>query len=258
MSEQPSAEPGGGRPGPVLYVLLGLAVGVAATLAVVLVTDDGETVRSAASPPTTASPAAQGGSTTTTSTSVPFEKLDEDARELVALAGEGQRREFHARYTTSGAVSSAGQPFSVALELWNKPPRVRRNLSITTQGQVVESADIQGEDSLVRCGKPSAEAGWQCVTPPRGAANEPGAVAFGLAPGALAGRPVTATDETVTNQPAKCFEVGMGTESPEELCLSREGIPLRVTSGAAVLELETLELSVEDKVFEPPARPLGA
>lgn len=250
------ASPAGGAwRRPLLFTVLGAAVGVGASLLVGALAGDDAPSGGAARASTTV-PASEGSTVPTPTTVAPAD-LGPEAKELVALAAKGRGKVFHARYATSGGVSPAGAPFTVRMELWNKGSEVRRNVSIDTAGQVLESADMRRRGLFIRCAKSSAAADWQCLTPPS-APNDPGGVAFGLAPAALAGKPVSVSDETVADQKARCFKAEVGTGSVEELCLSKDGIPLRVTSGAAVLELQALELSVDEGAFEPPARPIGA
>lgn len=255
MESEQARRPRGPR-GRLLPVLLGVVIGAGAVLLVLLATDNGDEPDKATTATTEAGPSTTAPGSVS---SVPADDLDPDAREMVALAEKGRAREFHARYEAQDVRSRTGQAFSVALELWNRPPQVRRDVAISSEGQAAQSTDIRTDKLVLRCGKPSQETPWQCATVPIGTANEPGGTAFGLAPAAVAGRPVAARDETVADRPARCFTVeGSDVASAETLCLSRDGIPLRVTSGAAILELTSLELSVEEGVFEPPARPVGS
>lgn len=246
-----------------LPLVVGAALGAGGVLLGLALGGDGDGGGSGSGAP--GSTAAPGVTTTVApgpgvTTTVPVGQLSPVAQELVALAEKGRQVEFHARYEARDVRSRSGQSYAVDLELWNRPPEVRRDLSLASEGDRARSSDIRTEKLVLRCGKPRDDGSWQCATLPIGAANDPGGTAFGLAPGALSGRPVTVRDERVADRPARCFSLEGGEgATAETLCFSREGIPLRVTSGAAVLELASLELSVSgDDVFEPPARPVGA
>ena len=266
-------EPGRASPwARLLPLVVGAALGAGGVLLGLTLADGGGSAGSGGSggSATTlagAGAGAGGGASTTTvapgpgvTTTLPLGQLSPAAQELVALADKSRRLEFHARYEARGVQSRSGQAYEVDLELWNRGPEVRRDLAIASEGQRARTTDIRTEKLVLRCAKPKDDGTWQCATLPIGSASDPGGVAFGLAPGALSGRTVVARDERVADRAARCFSLEGGDgASAETLCFSPEGIPLRVTSGAAVLELASLELSVSgDDVFEPPARPVGA
>jgi hypothetical protein len=254
---------GPGSRGLVLAVVLAIGVGVAGIALVALTSDDDKNDEPAAS----ATTKPRGGSTTTgpaSSTTIDPDKLSAEAREFLALAAKGTTASFHARYEaepTADAPSDAA-PYSLVLELWNKPPNIRRSVSLTAQGSTILSSEFQDEKAVIRCGKPRPDQDWSCVATPIGSGpQEPGSPGFGLAPGVAAGTAVTATTRTVAEQEARCFSVESATAGadPDELCLSPDGIPLEFTSAGSRLKLTTLELSVNDpNVFEPPARPIGS
>jgi hypothetical protein len=64
---------------------------------------------------------------------------------------------------------------------------------------------------------------------------------------------VVATDNTIAGEAVRCFALTYE-GSASELCLTHDGIPLRVTTGSTHLELMALSrVSPPDSVFVPPA-----
>lgn len=175
------------------------------------------------------------------------------AGELEGLLNAGRRRNFHVRYTTTKGGARAD------LELWNAPPKARRDVdAVTTQGRA-RTAEIRLADQVVRCVQtPSVP--WRCVPTPASQGTDPGDLTLG-AVNVLDGSTITARDDSLLDTAVRCFAVqppADTTARPAEVCLTGEGIPLRVDGGDGPSVATVFERSVDDKAFEPPAKSLGA
>ena len=175
------------------------------------------------------------------------------AGELEALLNAGRRLTFHVRYTTQRGGATAD------LELWSAPPRARRDIdAVTTQGRA-RTAEIRLEDRVVRCVETSRTP-WQCAPTPAGQGTDPGDLTLG-AVNVLEGSTITVRDDRVLDVAVRCFAVqppADTTARPSEVCLTGEGIPLRVDGGDGPSVATLFERKVDDKAFDPPATLTGS
>jgi len=175
------------------------------------------------------------------------------AGELEALLNAGRRLTFHVKYTTERGGAAAD------LELWSDPPRARRDVNaVTTQGRA-RTAEIRLEDKVIRCIE-TQRVPWQCVPQPAGEVADPGDLTLG-AVNVLEGSTITVRDDTILDNPVRCFAVqppADTTARPAEVCLTREGIPLRIDGGDGPSVATLIERNVDDEAFEPPARLVGS
>ncbi len=187
-----------------------------------------------------------GAGSTTTSTTVP---LNEAGRELLALLEKDKNATFHARY----AASSAEQPnASIVIETWRKPPRVRQDSEITSNGQRVRTIALLLGETAIRCAQLGQET-WSCRSRPQEAEVED--LLFGGVREQLGKGPVTARDDVIDGRGVRCFTLeAEGRRS--ELCATPDGVPVRVQSSeGASLRLVGFDATVSDEVFVPPAEP---
>lgn len=171
------------------------------------------------------------------------------AGEMEALLNAGRRLTFHVRYRTERGGATAD------LELWSAPPRARRDVdAVTAQGRA-RTAEIRLQDRVIRCVE-TARVPWQCVPQPAGQAADPGDLTLG-AVNVLGGSTITARDDRILDQPVRCFAVqppADTTARPAEVCLTSEGIPLRVDGGDGPTVATLIEREVDGKAFDPPAK----
>ena len=175
------------------------------------------------------------------------------AGELEALLNAGRRLTFHVKYTTERGGATAD------LELWSAPPRARRDVNaVTTQGRA-RTSEIRLEDRVIRCVE-TPRVPWQCVPEPAGQVADPGDLTLG-AVNVLDGSTITARDDRILDTPVRCFAVqppADTTARPAEVCLTPEGIPLRVDGGDGPSVATLIERTVDDKAFDPPAKLVGS
>jgi hypothetical protein len=171
------------------------------------------------------------------------------AAELQALAGKGRSQTFEARYAGS---TGSGTPTS-SLQVWRTPDSLRQDANA---GADLDSRVLVTRAGVVSCVRPAGQT-WTCNSRPptaAAAADSLGAPSVGQ----LAGRPVTVRDDAIAGRPVRCFAFGASADAPNEMCLSGDGIVLRVVTGASRLDLVELTLApVPTAIFEPPAPPIS-
>lgn len=169
--------------------------------------------------------------------------------ELIGLLKKGRTATFHARYQ---AESSETEGEEVAIDVWRKPPQIRQDTRVSASGRTASTSTFVLADRTVACTR-ADEAGWQCRTNPEHRPNDPDALIQGVTE-ELASGPMEVREEVIGGTPARCFTVADG-ERTREVCATRQGVPARVSSGGARLELVELDTAVSDTVFKLPARP---
>lgn len=180
----------------------------------------------------------------TTTTTVP--ELTGAAAELADLLETRQDQTYHARYEGSSADAA-----SIVIETWQDDGgRVRQDQLLSAGGEAAHLVSLDGgEDGPVRCTRVS-ELEWTCrrAAPAEAAASDPlAAIRSRLAEGE-----VTAGDQQVDGEPARCFELEADGDT-SQLCVQPDtGIPVRITAGATELRLVLFEEQVDPAAFEPP------
>ena len=214
----------------VIAIGAGLAAGVLGTLGAVVILDgDG-----GAPAPVSAVPADPGV-----------------AGELLTLLEQGRGKTFHARYqATSSDAAVASQ--QLTLELWQKPQRQRQDVIISASGTSGRSAGFVSESGAVSCTQEgAADRPWSCRTVPGPAETGPTALVKQLT-SQVAGQQVTVHDDRIAGEQVRCFGLPLGTATAE-VCVTGQGVPARVSSGASRFELVELSAEVSDDIFTPPA-----
>jgi hypothetical protein len=179
---------------------------------------------------------------------------DEAARELLDLLEAGRALTFHAVYETSSTDPEA--PGAVTVEIWRDGGRVRQDSVVEAAGQRVHTAAIREPDGTVTsCLQRDGEA-WSCGA----AGGAPEGDLFGSVTAQLEGATVTVTDERIGDLAVRCFTiVDAVSQSASELCLTPDGIPVRISAGEeAVLDMTSLERQVDSAVFTPPGTTTSA
>lgn len=166
--------------------------------------------------------------------------------ELVGLLDHGRNQTFHATYrAVSTEVGAQGQ--SVTVELWQKPPRKRQDLVLTAQDRTGRTSAFHLPGRSVACQQVDQGA-WTC-------ANADGSAATGadalIAQITAAGVPSAGRDETINGVPVRCFDLAVA-GGVAQVCVTRTGVPARISSGPSRFELAELGSEVPDSVFEPP------
>lgn len=174
-------------------------------------------------------------------------QLDAAAAQLQALAQRGRGQTFEARY--AGTTPAAAQ---TTLHVWRSPAGSRHDVQ---QGPGVQSRVLATDRDVVSCLR-QGDAAWVCTTQPHITAAAADALAV-PSTDQLAGRSITARDDTVAGHQVRCF-VFEGADPSSELCLGNDGIVMRVVSASSRLELlELIRGPVAAGVFDLPARPVS-
>ena len=172
--------------------------------------------------------------------------LDAGGQELVSLLAEARNRTYHARYE---GRAPDGEARSLTIELWRKGPLLRQEAETADQAGRSRSALFQVPSGVVTCRR-SGDGPWRCDRGAGGA--QPPDLLLGRFAGELEGRDVTARDDQVGGRSVRCFVAAGGGEDTE-VCATRNGVLVRVSSAGARLELVELTEAVDDAVFVPPA-----
>lgn len=168
------------------------------------------------------------------------------AKELVGVLDKGQSGTYHARYRSTSPDGAAD------FELWRRPPNPRQRVQTEVDGVREVTEVIVTATDVISCMQ-SGDGPWSCSSSPelRGSLD-----ALGPVPeGALDGERVAKRRTTIAGEPAGCFTVEVPAEGASDVCVTTDGIPLLLTSGGSQTELLSLERTVEDDAFEPPAPP---
>ncbi len=170
------------------------------------------------------------------------------------LLNAGRKLTFHVRYATQGQGGTTAE-----LELWNRPPQARRDVrAVTNQGRV-HSAEIRREKDVLRCVE-TEKTEWQCAPQPVSGEQDPGDLTLGALK-SLDGSTMEVREARILDNNVKCFVITPPKDTnalKQEVCLTDEGIPLKVDGGDGAVVANLFEREVKDAAFEPPTRPLGA
>ena len=192
-----------------------------------------------------------GGPPTTTSSTLG--EVSDTGNELLDLLEKGRDLALHVRFEQDPASISADSG-SLVVEIWRSEGRVRQDLKLDTANGAVRtevSAFERPEGNYV-CQR-SAEAEWVCQKALSTATeNDRPASLVDAAAANLAGAEVTVTDDTILDTPVRCFAID-GQAGPSTLCVSEDGVPLRLAVEDQELTATVVEREVDDAAFELPA-----
>jgi hypothetical protein len=242
------AEPGDGGGGsgrrPWLLVVLLLAVAAAVVVAVLVLGGDDDD---------------DGGDSPddTSGLSLPEpveEEVDAEGQELLDLLEQGREVNGHSTYTASGDPASIGQELTV--QVWRLDGRVRQDSRQVTEAGTVDTAGFLNDDgSIITCNRVD-EGAWTCAEQSTASESSPDAL-FGTVATQLQGQDVVVVDEEIAGRSARCFGVA-GADGEVSLCVSTEGLPLRLRGAGSELLLTDFSEDVPEDTFTPPAEPVSA
>jgi hypothetical protein len=186
------------------------------------------------------------GPATTTTTTAP---VSDTGQELLDRLAVGHDLTLHLRFESEDATAEDGP---VTVELWRDGDRVRQDLILTVPGARTELSAFQLPTGNVLCQRAS-EAEWTCERTVSLAteAGEPAGLVEAAAAD-LAGADVVATDEVINGEDARCYAIE-GSSGASTLCVTDEGIPVRLAVQGSELTASVIERSVDGDVFEVPA-----
>ena len=202
------------------------------------------------------------GPTTTTTTTEP---VSETGQELLDLLAKGRDLDLHVKYegapvapdtTTPTDATAAG---TLTMELWRSDGKVRQDLVLAGPNVRTEFSGFQLPSGNAACQR-ATEADWVCNAA-RSTATENGDPVgiIEAAAADLSGAEVTVTDATILDTAVKCFAIEGGGASQEgdpgasTLCVSDEGIPMRIAVSGQELSATVVERTVDPKAFDLPA-----
>jgi hypothetical protein len=182
-----------------------------------------------------------------TTPTVPTPGGGPDAAALRTLLTQGRGRTYHATYRTT---VSGHDDLSQTIDVWRKGGRVREDTVVTAGGKVARTATIIDPSTIVTCTKPEPSP-WKCMRVPNAAASDPVQL-IGLLESQLRGQRVVVTRRTtIAGHAVRCFGVAGG--ATPELCVTAQGIAALARTAQASLELTSLDTTVADTNFNPPA-----
>ena len=159
-------------------------------------------------------------------------KPDATTAELTKVVEAGHQRSYYARYDITDGSSRA----PTVLEVWRRPPLLRQMTTARSPAGDQRNQVFVLQSGVVGCA--SAGGGpWACQPRPevRPAAADPFALPD---PALLAARTVTGRNDRVGDRAVRCFD--LGGDPASELCVTPEGIPVRLTFAQSRLELREL------------------
>ncbi len=174
--------------------------------------------------------------------------LSAEGQELYSLVEASEVGPYHVAFAVdSPELGSAGA--AAQLEFWRDGASFREHrIGVDPSGNSTTIV-IGGPDGAVSCGG-AVGAAPTCTAAPDVEAALGSALATIVA--LLPEGETTVADATVANLPARCFTITSG-EQVAELCLTSEGIPLRVDDGSVRFEASLVEPTVPPEILALPA-----
>jgi hypothetical protein len=170
-------------------------------------------------------------------------------RELVDLISRGQSLTYTATYQNNDPTSQLG---TQSVQLYRDGSHVRQDATVTIDGQSIETQAFSSGGTVRACQRPAGGASWQCQdVPPDQAPDIDGRIRAAVSE--LSGSTTGGVDETIAGQPSRCYDVTDTDGTAMQLCVTNQGVPARLKSGAASVELASYAPGVPDGAFTPPA-----
>jgi hypothetical protein len=232
---------------------LGALLGAAIAVVVLVVGDgDGDDAGSDDRAATTTTSVALDRTTSTTEVTSRFAGLELDgaAAEFADLVDRATGLTYHVRYEASTPPTYENpQGSDIAVDLWRRPPAARRDTVVTGAAYIV-TREFLSSDGVVRCVQ-TGDTEPICV-PTGNEGTDPSDPLMGAIDFDLSAAEVSVSDALIANRPSRCFVFHSETELDQEICLSQEGFPVRISDGDSELVAVTVELSVDPDVLLPP------
>ncbi len=186
------------------------------------------------------------GPETTTTTTAP---VSDTGQELLDRLAAGRDLALHLRFEPADPAADEG---ALTVELWRDGDRVRQDVVLTGPGVRTELSAFELPSGNVLCQRAS-ESEWQCertVSVATEAGDPAGLIEAAAAD--LEGADVVATDEVIDGEDVRCYAIE-GASGDSTLCVTEEGIPMRLAVEGSELTATLVERSVDGDVFEVPA-----
>ena len=185
------------------------------------------------------------GPDTTTSTTA---ALSATAQELLDRFQKFKSFQGHASYAST--TDSSGTKVSV--DIWIKGPRTRKDIAVTSADATIVQESLLLPEGNVLCSK-QATADWVCEKFVSSSSPSSTAGLLESVAGDLHGKQVTTSDEKIGDRDARCYTIDGS--PPSTICLTTDGLPVRFSNQGQSLDLQSLDQSVDDAAFTPPATP---
>jgi hypothetical protein len=189
----------------------------------------------------------QDGATASSTTTT--HELSTDAEELLARLAEGRQTAVHVRLASAEDALAGG---TVTVEIWRDGDLVRQDVQLDSATSRTEVSAFQLADGNAICQR-EAEGPWTCQRAASVATENGDPVGLIEAVAAnLQGAEVTGADEEIDGTAVRCYAI----ERPDgtsELCLTEDGVPMRLATEGQVLTATSVEREVPGDVFTPPA-----
>jgi hypothetical protein len=184
----------------------------------------------------------------TTTTTAP---IDPDGRRLVGLLDRAAGKPLHLQYSPPGDPTSANG--AVSVEIWRDGDKIRQDVLFRQDDLENRIASFVLPSGAAVCQKTGTEP-WQCAPmgSTSGAAASSGLVDAAL--GDLAGREVAVKTEKVGAFDARCFTISAEDASDSELCVTDDGVPVRIAFAGGNLDASVVDHAVDPAAFETPAK----
>lgn len=184
----------------------------------------------------------------TTTTLAPIGK---EGQELLARLERGRAQPLHLRFEPEG-VDPTSPDGRLVVEIWRDGDRVRQDVVLEGEGFRQDLVAFELPDGTFACQGTGEE--WVCHATRSVAseAGDPGGIVEAAAAD-LAGAEVTTTDETVAGREARCYAITRADGDGSTLCVTSDGIPVRMGVQGQQLTATVVEREVDGDVFTLPA-----
>jgi hypothetical protein len=184
----------------------------------------------------------------TTTTTLP---LGPEATTLRELIEKSRTTEYHVHF-----VGTSGDPQTAppSLELWRADGKLRQDVAVGAGEDETRASSFLIDDKAVSCSKQPGR-DWTCEEFSR--LEGQAGTAAGLVESAaanLGGAEVTRATATIAGREAQCFSITEVGGEKREVCITDEGIPVRVQIGTNLFEADVVETEVDSDAFDLPAR----
>lgn len=188
------------------------------------------------------------GPKATTTTTAP---LTATARRLVDRLAAARKRTLHLVY--SGNLVSQPEAGKLTIEVWWKGALAKQSIRAESPQLNQQQESYVLPAGNVSCAKADTAA-WACqrTASVATASGRPGGIIDSLV-SSLNGKAVTVASASVGGADVDCYTLDATTG--DLLCLRQDGVPVKFTLSGSELLVSTVDTTVDDSVFTPPAEP---
>lgn len=171
--------------------------------------------------------------------------------ELLRLVDRGRQASYAVTYRQVGPAGES------TVHVSRRPPRERTETVSGAGEDTKRSVTVVSDSGRVGCTQ-QGTAPWSCERQPGRGGGALGDILSATIVAQIRTLNVEPRDEKLAGNDARCFTVSGGQGPPAEMCLTAEGILVRVVAGETRLEVTELDRATPpDSAFVPPAQPPG-